>query len=273
MKKIKATVLFIFCLMMLCVSNAVFAAGSGDKIVDATINPVWIHLRDQKVPSNHNPNGTLVSYGMDKASAKIHSSNKDFGFWLAKITKAKNEIELTYIRIAKNKSYYKEVTRQVYYLDGTFKSAENMSGSPKPLSSAEAFYNAPEVFKDETVTVSNMNVPQLPEGFNRLELKTARHGYENWNCFVDDRSTGRDSKESKILTLVTYAFNPADRVYVKGVTYCERTDSNSYAITGGDSYLYTYEDKLLSERSGKKSYFISDQEADSIVRYKYEMHK
>ncbi len=273
MKNIKTKLLFLLFTIVLCVSSVSFAADSNDKEIGATIDPVWIHLQNKTIPSNHNPEGTLVVYGMDKASAKIHSSNKDFGFWLAKITKAKNEIELTYIRIAKNKSYFKEVARQVYYLDGTFKSAENLKGIQKPLSKTEVFYREPEIFKDETITVSDTEVPQLPEGFNRLELKNPKSGLENWICFADDRQTGVDKKDSKKLTLVTFAYNTDDRVYYKAETYCERTGEDSYIITGGKLYLFTFEDKLLSEKNDKNSCLISDPLADAIVRYKYKMKK
>ena len=274
MLKIRTLILAMCFLVMVGMNTVAFA---DDKTSDEIIDPVWIHLEDETEPSNHNPNGTLVVYGMDAASAKEHSSNKDTGFWLAKITKAKNEIELTYIRIAKDKRYYKAVQRMVFYLDGTFKSAENFKGAvEQPMSGNEVFYSAPEVYKNYKANPtgsSNMDMPELPMGFNRMKLMNPKNGFEKWLCLLDNRSTGVDSNNRNKLTLVTYAYNVADRVYYKGITYVDRTGDTSYNITGGNSYLYTFEDKLLSEKNTKKGYLISEQDADKTVRHKFMFYK
>lgn len=289
MGKLKILTVLATFVMAFCTNAFVFAyygREEDNKVQQTLIKPVWIHLSDQVEPSNHNPAGTKVVYGMDVASSKTHSSGKkDFGFWLAKITKAKNEIELTYVRMAKDKTRYREVQKQIYYLDGTLKDVKflqsaNKDRDWKDLDDGTAFYYAPEITKEiakqvdeNRIPESTMEVPKLPDGFNKIQLHNGRPGFENWICLLDDRSTGIDSKDARKLTMVTYAYNVADRVYLKGVTHVERTGPTSYTITDGNSYLYTFENKLLHERNGKRSYFISDQAADSIVDYKFMFYK
>ena len=104
-------------LMVLCINNVGFALA---KQAEEEIKPVWIYLQDQVLPSGHNPNGTKVVYGMDIASIRFHKSKEnrgDFGFWLAEIIKAQNEIVLTWVQIAKDKNFlfrwYFEIGRGV----------------------------------------------------------------------------------------------------------------------------------------------------------------
>ena len=247
MSRLKILVVLAAFVIALCANTFTFAYYGREekgKEQQNVIEPVWIHLSDQKESSNHNPDGTTVVYGMDVASSKTHSSNKDFGFWLVKMTKAKNEIELTYVRIAKDKTRYREVQKQVYYFDGTLKDAKIL-----------------------------VVVPKLPEGFNKMKIYSGRSGFENWICLLDDRSTGLDPKDAKKLSMITYAYNIADRIYLKGITHVERTGPTSYTITGGNAYLYTFENKLLDERNGKRSCFIADKEANSAIDHIFEFYK
>ena len=288
MSRLKILVVLAAFVIALCANTFTFAYYGREekgKEQQNVIEPVWIHLSDQKESSNHNPDGTTVVYGMDVASSKTHSSNKDFGFWLVKMTKAKNEIELTYVRIAKDKTRYREVQKQVYYFDGTLKDAkilesQNKNNDWKPLDDKMAFYFAPEVTKkiangvDENIKPkSTMVVPKLPEGFNKMKIYSGRSGFENWICLLDDRSTGLDPKDAKKLSMITYAYNIADRIYLKGITHVERTGPTSYTITGGNAYLYTFENKLLDERNGKRSCFIADKEANSAIDHIFEFYK
>ena len=296
MSKFKALIVFMTFVIALCFNSFVFAAagvndsqaGSAvvpmwlpdkeaavdqDKVIGRSIAPVWVSLGNRTVPSNHNPEGMLVEYGMDVASAKIHSSNKDRGFWLLKRTKARNEIELTYMRIAKDKSYYREVQKHIFFLDGTYKSAGRVDSKVNhPLKSSDIFYNAPEIMKDKTITKSNMDVPKLPDGFNRILPKKPRSlDLEKYNCFLDDRLTGLRYKGDKNYQMVTYAYNPADRVYYIGVAHVDRTGEREFNYTDGKIYLLTYENKILAEQDMKRAYLISDEEADKNARYKFEM--
>ena len=184
--------------MVLCINNIGFALA---KKAEEEIKPVWMHLQDQVLPSGHNPSGTKVIYGMDVASIRFHKSKAnrgDFGFWLAEIVKAQNEIVLTWVQIAKDKSYYKEKAK---------------------------------------ATVSDMEMPELPDGFNKMLLKDNKVGFEDWLCFLDNRASGVDADESNKLVLVTYAYNPDDRVYYKGKVYCQRTGPTSYEKVGGEFEL------------------------------------
>lgn len=275
MIKHKTLALLMCLLVALCMNSICFAAG---KKAEDEIKPVWIHLQDQVLPSGHNPNGTKVVYGMDVASIKIHKSKAnrgDFGFWLAKIIKAQNEIVLTYVQIAKDKSYYKEKERKVFYLDGTLKSAEMLNISiRKPMNGKEPFYYAPEIHKEKgKANVSDMDMPELPDGFNKMLLKSGKPGFEDWLCFLDNRATGVDENDSKKLTMVTYAYNTNNRVYYKGKVYCERTGPTSYEQIGGNSELYTFEGKLLSKRETRQAYFVSAQVAEHAIRDKYMFYR
>ncbi|MDY2636586.1 MAG: hypothetical protein SOV56_01440 [Phascolarctobacterium sp.] len=262
-------------LMVLCINNIGFALA---KKAEEEIKPVWMHLQDQVLPSGHNPSGTKVIYGMDVASIRFHKSKAnrgDFGFWLAEIVKAQNEIVLTWVQIAKDKSYYKEKERKVFYLDGTLKSAEELDVQRRiPMNGSEPFYYAPDVYKEKAkATVSDMEMPELPDGFNKMLLKDNKVGFEDWLCFLDNRASGVDADESNKLVLVTYAYNPDDRVYYKGKVYCQRTGPTSYEKVGGEFELCTYEDKLLSRKETQQACFVSDKDAESAVRDKYMFYR
>lgn len=262
-------------LMVLCINNVGFALA---KQAEEEIKPVWIYLQDQVLPSGHNPNGTKVVYGMDIDSIKFHKSKENrgnFGFWLAEIIKAQNEIVLTWVQIAKDKSYYKEKERKTFYLDGTLKSAEGLDVKRRiPMNGSEPFYYAPDIYKEQAkASVSNMEMPELPDGFNKMMLKAKKAGFEDWLCFLDDRTTGVDKDDSKKLVLVTYAYNPNDRVYYKGKVYCQRTGPTSYERVGGELELCTYEEKLLSKKETREAYFVSDQVAEQAVRDKYMFYR
>lgn len=281
MTRIRAFAAMMSFLMMFIVQTSALAANQENFEGKKPIEPVWIHIGEEKVASSHNPDGDLVIYGIDKASAKIHSSNKDLGFWLAKVTRAKNEVELTYIRLSKDKKTYTKNKRQVqriYYLDdGSLKSVIEAVESKHPVTGNEMFLNAEAIFKDTSLVVSNMDMPSLPAGFNKMEPKKGkagtdgRKGFEGYRCFTDEWTSGTDPRDAKMLTVVTYAYNTPDRIYYKGETYCERTGSNSYKVTGGKLSLYTYEDKLLAQKDTNHSYVISEPEFNSFVRYMYEM--
>ena len=220
-------------------------------------------------------------YGIDRASAKIHSSNKDLGFWLAKVIKAKNEVELTYIRLSKDKKTYtknKNHVQRIYYLDdGSLKSVVKKKESVHPVTGNEKFLNAEVIVKDTSRTVSDMEMPALPAGFNKMEPKSGKvaaggkKGFEGYQCFTDEWVSSTDPRDAKLLTVVTYAYNTPDRINYKGETYCERTGANSYKVTGGKLSLYTYEDKLLAQKATNQSYVISESEFNGFVRYMYEM--
>ena len=275
MIKNKVLLFFMSFLMVLCINNVGFALAKQAK---EEIKPVWIYLQDQVLPSGHNPNGTKVVYGMDIASIRFHKSKEnrgDFGFWLAEIIKAQNEIVLTWVQIAKDKSYYKEKERKTFYLDGTLKSAEGLDVKRRiPMNGSEPFYYAPDIYKEQAkASVSNMEMPELPDGFNKMMLKAKKAGFEDWLCFLDDRTTGVDEDDSKKLVLVTYAYNPNDRVYYKGKVYCQRTGPTSYERVGGELELCTYEEKLLSKKETREAYFVSDQVAEQAVRGKYMFYR
>lgn len=273
MKKIKA-LLFLVCLCAFCLINVcVFA---GEKKAEEEIIPVWVNLGSEVLPSDHNPNGMEVLYSFDIASSKIHSSNKDFGFWVARQTKAKNEVDLTYTRISKDQTSYCETQKLVFFLDGTFKDAKILDKNIKyPLTEDVVFRNVPEMMKNKNSigNYSVMPMPEFPVNANKLIIKHGKPGFENWLCFLDDRSTGLDSKDSKKLTLITYAYNVADRIYYKGVTYCERTGPTTYIKKGGSSHVYTFEDKLLYENMSKPGCCITDKAADSTVSFYYMFYR
>lgn len=258
------------CLCVVASYNSISFAS--DKDAGKEIMPVWEKLGEVVVPSDYNPAGMKVEYGFDKATLKRHSSNNDYGFWVAKITKAKNEIELVYTRISKDKATYREVQSFLFYLDGTFKDAKMINGPKLPLKSTDLIYKAPELAaRKETAGLTNMNLPMFPANANTLELKPERNELKNWICFIDDRSSGLDKSDHKKFTLVTYAYNSEERIYCKGIANCIRTDEKSYKLVGGSSQVFTYEDKLLSEETGRAVWYISTPEAESAIRWYYQM--
>ena len=281
MKRIRFFAVMMSFLVIVFGQMSVFAGSQENFGGKKAIDPIWIYIGEERVESSHNPEGDLVIYGIDRASAKIHSSNKDLGFWLAKVTKAKNEVELTYIRLSKDKKAYtknKNQVQRIYYLDdGSLKSVVKEGESVHPVTGNEKFLNAEAIVKDTSRTVSDMEMPALPAGFNKMEPKNGkaaadgRKGFEGYRCFTDEWVSSTDPRDAKLLTVVTYAYNTPDRIYYKGETYCERTGANSYKVTGGKLSLYTYEDKLLAQKTTNQSYVISESEFNSFVRYMYEM--
>ena len=281
MKRISFFSVMMSFLVIVFGQTSVFAGSQENFGGKKAIDPIWIYIGEERVESSHNPEGDLVIYGIDRASAKIHSSNKDLGFWLAKVTKAKNEVELTYIRLSKDKKAYtknKNQVQRIYYLDdGSLKSIVKEGESVHPVTGNEKFLNAEAIVKDTSRTVSDMEMPALPAGFNKMEPKNGkaaadgRKGFEGYRCFTDEWVSSTDPRDAKLLTVVTYAYNTPDRIYYKGETYCERTAENSYKVTGGKLSLYTYEDKLLEQKTTNQSYVISESEFNSFVRYMYEM--
>lgn len=281
MKRISFFAVMMSFLVIVFGQTSVFAGSQENFGGKKAIDPIWIYIGEERVESSHNPEGDLVIYGIDRASAKIHSSNKDLGFWLAKVTKAKNEVELTYIRLSKDKKAYtknKNQVQRIYYLDdGSLKSIVKEGESVHPVTGNEKFLNAEAIVKDTSRTVSDMEMPALPAGFNKMEPKNGkaaadgRKGFEGYRCFTDEWVSSTDPRDAKLLTVVTYAYNTPDRIYYKGETYCERTGANSYKVTGGKLSLYTYEDKLLEQKTTNQSYVISESEFNSFVRYMYEM--
>ena len=281
MKRISFFSVMMSFLVIVFGQTSVFAGSQENFGGKKAIDPIWIYIGEKRVNSNHNPEGDLVIYGIDRASAKIHSSNKDLGFWLAKVTKAKNEVELTYIRLSKDKKAYtknKNQVQRIYYLDdGSLKSIVKEGESVHPVTGNEKFLNVEAIVKDTSRTVSDMEMPALPAGFNKMEPKNGkaaadgRKGFEGYRCFTDEWVSSTDPRDAKLLTVVTYAYNTPDRIYYKGETYCERTGANSYKVTGGKLSLYTYEDKLLEQKTTNQSYVISESEFNSFVRYMYEM--
>ena len=281
MKRIRFFAVMMSFLVIFFGQTSVFAGSQENFGGKKAIDPIWIHIGEERVESSHNPGGDLVIYGIDRASAKIHSSNKDLGFWLAKVTKAKNEVELTYIRLSKDKKTYTKNKRQVkriYYLDdGSLKSVVKEGESVHPVTGNEKFLKAEAIVKNNSLTVSDMDMPSLPAGFNKMEPKNGKaaangkKGFEGYRCFTDEWVSGTDPRDANRLIVVTYAYNTPDRIYYKGETYCERTGENSYKVTGGKLSLYTYEDKLLEQKTTNQSYVISESEFNSFVRYMYEM--
>ena len=243
MKRISFFAVMMSFLVIVFGQTSVFAGSQENFGGKKAIDPIWIYIGEERVESSHNPEGDLVIYGIDRASAKIHSSNKDLGFWLAKVTKAKNEVELTYIRLSKDKKAYtknKNQVQRIYYLDdGSLKSIVKEGESVHPVTGKAA--------------------------------ADGRKGFEGYRCFTDEWVSSTDPRDAKLLTVVTYAYNTPDRIYYKGETYCERTGENSYKVTGGKLSLYTYEDKLLAQKATNQSYVISESEFNSFVRYMYEM--
>lgn len=273
MKKI---IVFLYCVCFCLMGVTGAFAANDDKTSKREVLPVWEYLGTETVPSDYNPAGMEVEYSFDKSSVRVGKSVPSYCFWLAKMTKSLNEIEMTYIRMLKDKSKYYEEQRIVYYLDGTIKKAEAVDpGRQRPLavSSNSVFYDVPEILANKKTLPGNVTMPVFPMNANKLEIKPGRDRYASWLCFLDDQNTGLDAKDNKKLTIVSYAYNPDERVYTRGESYCVRTGPKSYEVTGGVAELYTYEDKLLAEQRTRKAFFISNAEADAIAAYYYMFYK
>lgn len=270
MKKIYAVLL---CLTMLALSSTI--AFAGDKNNQDDIMPEWVYLGTERVPSIYNPNGTEVVYGFDRASARVGKSKGEFVFLLAKKTKAKNEIELINVRMSKDRKSYRELQTIGFYLDGGFKFAEGLNGKlSKSMTPETVFYNAFDIWKaGANARVELMDMPQMMEGFNQFMLKSGKPRFEKWYCFLDDRSTGLDKDDSKLLSVVTYAFNPEERIYSKEISHCERTGDTEYRVVDGNAKLYTYENKLLMEKNSISASSVAPQDLDETASYYYMFYR
>ena len=270
MKKIYAVLM---CLMMLALSSTI--AFANDKNSQEDILPEWVYLGTERVPSIYNPNGTEVVYGFDRASARVGKSKGEFVFLLAKKTKAQNEIELVNVRISKDRKSYRELQSMGFYLDGGFKFAEKLNGNTSKLLTPETvFYNAFDIWKaGENAKVELMDMPKLMDGFNQFKLKSGKPGFEKWYCFIDDRSTGLDKSDSKLLSVVTYAFNPEERIYSQEITLCERTGDTEYRVVEGNGKLYTYENKLLIEKKSLSASSVAPKDLDDTASYYYMFYR
>lgn len=273
MKKISLlTAMTVFLLLIL--SNAL--AFASDKEAQKIIIPEWVYLGVEIVPSIHNPNGNEVIYGFDKASARVGKSNGDFEFILVKQTRSKNEIELRKIRLAKNKTYYRELQCIGLYLDGSIKFAKRLDGGVhKPIEGiAEKFATAFAIWKNSAETGQQIiEMPELLDGLNKFEIVTGKQGFENWACFIDGRQTGLDKADDKLLNIVSYAFNPDERLYSKEVTTCARTGPTSYNVVSGAGSLYTYEDKLLREDKQRNVTSVDAKVLDREARFYYKFYQ
>lgn len=270
MKKVYAVLM---CLLMLALSGTI--AFADDKNSKEDILPEWVYLGTERIPSIYNPNGTEVVYGFDRASARVGKSKGEFVFLLAKKTKAQNEIELINVRISKDRKSYRELQTIGFYLDGGFKFAEKLGGDvSKSLTPNTVFYNAFDIWKaGSDAKVEMMDMPKLMDGFNQFELKSGKPHFENWYCFLDDRSSGLDKSNSNLLSVVTYAFNPEERIYSKEISICERTGDTEYRVVKGNGKLYTYEDKLLMERNSLSASSVTPKELDDTASYYYMFYR
>ncbi len=251
-------------------------AFASDKGAQETIAPEWVYLGTETVPSIYNPNGNEVIYGFDKASARVGKSNGDFEFILVKQNRSKNEIELRKIRLAKNKTYYREIQCIGLYLDGSIKFAKSLDGSVhKPIDGiAEKFATAFSIWKNDTkIGQQTIEMPELLDGLNKFAIVKGKQGFENWVCFVDGRQTGLDKADDKKLSIVTYAFNPDERLYSREITTCERTGPTSYNVVNGDGKLYTYEDKLLRENKLRTASSADERVLDMEARFYYKFYQ
>lgn len=273
MKKIRLLMAVTAFLLLALSSTLAFA---GDKDAQEVIVPEWVYLGTETIPSIHNPNGNEVIYGFDKASARVGKSHGEFKFTLVKQIRAKNEIELRTIWLAKDKTNYKEIQRIVLYLDGSMKFAESLNGNErKPIEGiAKKFATAYAIWKNEVKAEPRIiEMPKLLDGLNKFEIVHGKQGFENWVCFVDGRQSGLDKADDKLLSIVTYAFNPDERLYSKEITTCKRTSDTSYNVVAGDGRLYTYEDKLLREEQRRTASSVNEETLHGTASYYYKFYQ
>lgn len=259
---------------LLILLSSVAYAGKSKYSHDDDLVPIWERLGAVTEVSAHNPNGMEVVYALDKASIKKHKDNAGYSFRVAKMTKALNELVITYIRVAKGNQAYNELQSLAFYIDdGSFKCIKVKEANSMPYNDKVIFYRAEEKANDVNGSkVSNVAIPELPINATKFELREAKAGFETWSSFIDMQRTGVDINEKTKFTLVTYAFNPSDRLYRKGITIYRRTGPTSYVVESGSDQLFTYEDKLLEENS-KPACYISDAAAHNEVRYYFMFYK
>lgn len=278
---------FVFSFLLVIASSTSVFAVEDAKIAHSEVLPEWVYLGNENIPSMHNPNGIDVVYGFDKASIRTRKSKKhdgDLQCMVVRIVKAKNEIELVKTSIAKNNASYTEAQKVVFFLDGTLKYAEKLDDNLRqPLADDSPLRYVRQVCESGSkLETDSLTMPRLPEGANHYQVKTPKKGFEDWTCILDDGATGLDKNDTAKLSVVTYAFNTDERIYYKGISYCERADAPKYYNSlGGISQRFTYEGKLLPEeemrfaviKDNPKDCFISAVEADGTAQWYYETYK